>query len=499
MTKLLISTNTIPEEWDETTYLCNNPDVAKAIQLGIFSSGYDHFKKHGYYEKRSAASHKQNVVSQKFHFIEDYRNLVRNLMEQYPLDEAMSRAIGGNFVAWGQIERQLLIHFGLLPNHTLIDIGCGSGRLAKAMIPYLKNGTYLGTDIVDELLDYAKKDCPFNWQFQNVENISIPYPSKCADFCVFFSVFTHLLPEEIYCYLIEAQRVIKDSGMIIFSFLEYSQNWDVFEATYSNILSGKPNVHLNTFIGRDAIECWADRLGLSIVSITAGNKPFILLPQPVTLDDGRVIEGLQAFGQSVCALKKSSAATFPKAISPIATPPKFVSHEVTKIPAIPVSLAEQLPIVNAQDAAFLYVFKSGEASTIPEDMIYLSHVGKNGEAGYITLANGNPKAVSSGATGGYSIRLPHQIETAASGHRITVSVIARAASRDQSSFAVAYSTNEVGNSGWRWFNAGPEWSIYTMEYNVPVMKEGRGDFVGILPDREGNPGTEFYCLAITIS
>ena len=158
------------------------------------------------------------------------------------------------------------------------------------------------------------------------------------------------------------------------------------------------------------------------MSITAGNKPFILLPQPVSLDDGRVIEGLQAFGQSVCALKKSSATTFPKATSPIVAPPKFTSPEVTKVPAIPVSLTEQLPIDNAQGDAFLYVFESCEASTIPEDMIYLSHVGKNGEAGYITLVNGNPKAVSSGATGGYSIRLPHQIETAASGHHITVIV-----------------------------------------------------------------------------
>ncbi len=137
MTKLLISTNTIPEGWDEAAYLLNNPDVAEAVQLGVFSSGYDHFKKNGYYENRSNALLKQNV-NRKFHFVEDYTSLVKNLIKQYPLDEAMSHAIGGNFVAWGQIEKQLLIHYGLLSDHTLIDIGCGSGRLAKAMIPYLR-------------------------------------------------------------------------------------------------------------------------------------------------------------------------------------------------------------------------------------------------------------------------------------------------------------------------------------------------------------------------
>ena len=132
-------------------------------------------------------------------------------------------------------------------------------------------------------------------------------------------------------------------------------------------------------------------------------------------------------------------------------------------------------------------------------MICSSHVGTNGEAGYITLANGNPKALPSGTTGGCSIRLPDQVEAAASGHHITVRIIARASGSDQSHFAVAYSTNEVGNSGWRKFTAGPEWSIHTMEYDVPVMKEGRGDFIGILPDSEGNPGTEFCYFAITIS
>ena len=37
------------------------------------------------------------------------------------------------------------------------------------------------------------------------------------------------------------------------------------------------------FIGRDGIECWADQLGLTIVSIIGENEPFIFLPYPVKL------------------------------------------------------------------------------------------------------------------------------------------------------------------------------------------------------------------------
>lgn len=199
--------------------------------------------------------------------------------------------------------------------------------------------------------------------------------------------------------------------------------------------------------------------------------------------------------------KISSEAASSKTISPassIATAPKGASSEVAEMPAKSFSLVEQLRTEIAQGATYLYVFETGEATTIPAGMICSSQAGTN-ETGYITLAKGNPKALSSGPTNGYSIRLPDSVETAASGHHVTVHVIARASGSDRSHFAVAYSTNEVGNSGWRKFTAGPEWSIHTMEYDVPVMKEGRGDFVGILPDSEGNPGTEFCYFAIHIS
>ncbi len=152
-----------------------------------------------------------------------------------------------------------------------------------------------------------------------------------------------------------------------------------------------------------------------------------------------------------------------------------------------------------EDAAFTYTFTSGDAATTPRGMNCSTHFDETNDIEYIKLSNGKPNAKSAGSTGGYSIRLPDVIEAAASGNHIVVSIIARAAKNFQSRFALAYSTNEVGNSGWCWFNAGKEWSIFTMEYDVPVMKNGNSDFVGILVESEGKPSTEFYLLTITIS
>jgi ubiquinone/menaquinone biosynthesis C-methylase UbiE len=136
------------------------------------------------------------MAKAKFHFVDDYRALVRDLTARYPLAEAMSRAVGGSYDALGEIEKQMLIGYGLEPAHSLVDVGCGSGRLAKALVPYLTAGRYLGTDVVQQLLDYARDGCPPAWQFALVEDIRIPFPDNCADYACFFSVFTHLLHEE---------------------------------------------------------------------------------------------------------------------------------------------------------------------------------------------------------------------------------------------------------------------------------------------------------------
>jgi SAM-dependent methyltransferase len=244
----------------------------------------------------------------RFHFIDDYRALVRDLAAQYPLAEAMSRAVGGSYDALGEVEKQLLIGYGLEAAHTLVDVGCGSGRLAKALVPHLAQGRYLGTDVVQQLLDYAHEGCPPTWQFALVEDIRIPFPDNCADFACFFSVFTHLLHEETYCYLLEAQRVVKPGGRVVFSFLEYAHNWEIFESTYAVVRGGHPTVHLNTFIGRDAIEAWTRHLGMTIVEIRAATDPFVTLSRPIVYDNGVRAEGIAALGQSVCVVTNDKPA-----------------------------------------------------------------------------------------------------------------------------------------------------------------------------------------------
>lgn len=238
----------------------------------------------------------------KWDFHNTYPRFVTSLKKFHHLDDAMELAVGGEFEAIGTLERELLVQYGLSKDGYLIDVGCGSGRLAKPLSQY-HTGKYLGIDVVPELVAYARNlvNRP-DWRFETARGLSIPEEDGKADVVCFFSVFTHLLHEQTYTYLKDAKRVLKPDGRIVFSFLEYAvqNNWKIFELSLEDVQSHLNPLHM--FISRDAIEAWASHLDLKIVTIQEGDKPHIELSQPVTFKNGRVVKGKAALGQSVCVL-----------------------------------------------------------------------------------------------------------------------------------------------------------------------------------------------------
>lgn len=200
-----------------------------------------------------------------FHFIEDYERHVRALMKQYPLAQAMDLAVGGSWATIQEIELAILRHVGLHDRMGVIDLGCGSGRLAQGLGNSGLKLDYLGIDIVQPLLDYARKISPPNYRFVMNRSLSLPAKDRSFDMMCAFSVFTHLLPQETFIYLEDAHRVLRNGGRVVLSFLELEVpgHWTIFQSTVDSL---KANVQapLNAFLTRDVIKLFASHLGYDV-------------------------------------------------------------------------------------------------------------------------------------------------------------------------------------------------------------------------------------------
>lgn len=235
-------------------------------------------------------------------FRKAHRRLLRQLRSSYTNDEAVRLAVGGEFDAFGVLLREALIHHGLKDTDYLIDVGCGSGRLAKPLADYL-TGKYLGIDVVPGLVEYARKLVPrSDWRFEVAEGLTIPEEDQKADMVCFFSVLTHLLHEESFVYLREAKRVLKPGGKIVLSFLDFrvAGHWGSFESNLRDI--GIGSQPMNVFMCADMLREWAKRLELEIETIHDGDEPYIPLSAPITFENGTIARDRAAFGQSVCVM-----------------------------------------------------------------------------------------------------------------------------------------------------------------------------------------------------
>lgn len=236
-------------------------------------------------------------------YVASYQQHLNHLIQCHGRELAMEWIVGGQYAQIGILESSALRALGLQPGHTLVDIGCGSGRLPFALRDYL-TGLFVGTDILGEALDYAREKCGrADWRFVQSFEPVIPVEDTSADFVTFFSVFTHLLDEDIYRFLAEANRVLRPGGKAVFSFLDFEceSHWTIFEATLAD---RNPRRVINKFISKGAIRRWSRALRFEEEVIWDGFQPWIPLTQSFRYSDGRLAEGVVEFGQSVAVLRK---------------------------------------------------------------------------------------------------------------------------------------------------------------------------------------------------
>lgn len=100
---------------------------------------------------------------------------------------------------------------------TVVEIGCGIGRLTRAIAPEV--GHVIALDISDKMLEMARSGKLPNAEFRAAQGFALPgIPDNSVDLCLAYCVFQHLPSlEALHSYLAEMFRVAKPGSLIAFT------------------------------------------------------------------------------------------------------------------------------------------------------------------------------------------------------------------------------------------------------------------------------------------
>ncbi len=147
-------------------------------------------------------------------------------------DERLFLELGGETVS-------LMESMGKLRSKdSVLDVGCGSGRVALALANVLSpKGRYTGFDVGLPPIRWCQENIQSrypNFHFSHIdvrhpgynpegrlspEQVRFPVETESVDLAVLSSIFTHLLPSAVQAYTREIARVLRSGGRSLISFL----------------------------------------------------------------------------------------------------------------------------------------------------------------------------------------------------------------------------------------------------------------------------------------
>jgi len=151
---------------------------------------------------------------------------------------ALQEFVGGDYERVGEEFRSYLVELAeLQPHQAILDVGCGSGRIAVPLTRFLDAaGRYQGFDVSHAAIDWCKRHIGrrfpnFEFRVADIQNgpynpkgkyqpseFRFPYPDGTFDVVLLASVFTHMFPADIEQYMREIQRVLKPAGRCLGTF-----------------------------------------------------------------------------------------------------------------------------------------------------------------------------------------------------------------------------------------------------------------------------------------
>ena len=132
--------------------------------------------------------------------------------------------VGGLWDEIGALQFGFLLKQGLSPQHTLVDIGCGSLRCGLPIIRYLDEGNYYGLDINASLIEAGMHELGKEGLTSKQPHLLVNDKFELSrfgtsfDFAIAQSVFTHLDMNLIVRCLVEVRKILKSGGKFYATF-----------------------------------------------------------------------------------------------------------------------------------------------------------------------------------------------------------------------------------------------------------------------------------------
>ncbi len=134
--------------------------------------------------------------------------------------------VGGLWEEVGQLQFEFMKVQGLLPEHKLVDVGCGAMRGGVHFVNYLDKGHYFGLDINASLIDAAKSELDAYHLLNKSPHLLVNNKFELSlfntkfDFAIAVSVFTHLFMNNILRCLVEINKVLSPNGKFYATFFQ---------------------------------------------------------------------------------------------------------------------------------------------------------------------------------------------------------------------------------------------------------------------------------------
>ncbi len=138
-------------------------------------------------------------------------------------------AIGREWESSGRRQFEFVVREGLKPNHSLLDVGCGSLRAGHHFVNYLDAGHYTGIDIERDLLHAGRKELERGGLdrkgavLAQMTDFNFPSLGETFDYALANSVFTHLPLNAVLQCLHNMKRVLAPQGRFYATFFENPQ------------------------------------------------------------------------------------------------------------------------------------------------------------------------------------------------------------------------------------------------------------------------------------